>query len=262
MKESGAVYISNELDTTLSGIRPGIAPILDASPELAAGLRCYVCGEPQGQCLRDMMDSDVRLTISSIAQQMTGMADRGEEDPTGYALAIAPGEDKQMRHDMRKMSGCGLVGRAIARFAGVYARPLCPPYRLGAAFNDLYELGRQTGALKTGPLPISHHGTLVTIGRGMRTHMLCFVGLDDHGKVWSVDGGQVDAKGKQCVLWRERQAGLVKTHNNGTGINRIGDREVIWWFDFTAPGLRELMKLDWRMPWRFGTEAIPRPARP
>lgn len=223
--------------------------------------RAYVIGQGQGQCLAKFEDADVRMTISQIAAECAGMQDDGEEDASGYAIAIAPGEDPQMRHDMRKMSGCALLGRAIARFAGIYTGFLCPPYRIGAAFNDIYELGRVTGALKQGPLPIARHGCLMSMGRGRRTHMEVFMGLDTDGKSWAVAGGQVNAKGRQCVTWRERKPVLVKK-DGSWAIRGLEDRELIWWFDFAAPGLRRLMKLDWRLPYRFESHVQQRPARP
>jgi len=207
----------------------------------------YCAGEPQGQWLQEMTPEDIRTTLVQIAATSAGMFADPNKDRTGYDVLIAPGESEQMTRDMRKMSGCALAVRAWFRLAGIVDRQLCPPYKVGNAFNDVYNVALDAGAVGKARFAPNARGLIVAMGRGMRTHIALVAFVDATGKAWSIDGGQVDAHGSQCIAWRQRTA-----HLNQAGlVYALDDREIIWTIDPAELAARYAMQ--WRLPWRFGS---------
>jgi len=256
-KCGGMVHIpaSWKPGTSLSSV----TPLEFQNPKDATEWPLYVAGDQQGQCLARMTDGSVRNTFCEIAKRSTGMTADADAFPagTGYRVLIAPGETVQMRNDMATSWGCGLAARGWLRLAGVWSRYLAPPYRIGAAFDDVYELGRLNNALKFGPLHPFDVGQIFTMGRGKTAHMAMLIGMHEN-RVFTIDGGQEDKNGNQCILWRERTPIMT---SDGRIAELVDDkrREVRWQLDMTAEGLRKKMLLDWRLPYRFGSASIPHP---
>lgn len=221
--------------------------------------RVYTVGEPQGQCLAQMTDRDVRITAWQVAAAFPGMTAGSLNhagtlvDASGYTALVGPGEAGQMQRDMQSMSGCALVARGFLRLLGLWHHRLAPPYETTQAFDDVYQVGLDCSAIRT-RVPPTAIGDIVAMGRGKRAHMAILMAMED-GWAHTIDGGQQDNQGRQCVLWRKRR---VRTLPDGRIIG-FEDRDVIWSLDITAPNFRDRIMLDWRMPWRFLTEPIPPP---
>jgi len=217
----------------------------------------YAIGQGQGQWLGNWTDERIREHVCLIARACAGAASPSDD----YRRIIAPGEPTQLVRDMLKIDGCGLFARGVLRLLGVTSSRLAPPYRVGAAFSDIADvfsyaydetqavIGQAAMKTATRGARRSHEalfsGALVVIGRGKRTHILV-VDAIEKGHVWSIDGGQKDKEGRECITWRKRQY--------QTSPPMIGDREIIRWYD--PAGLRHVLGFQWRTPFR---DAAPTP---
>ena len=216
----------------------------------------YVKGTRQGQWLTDWSYDDQRWHFTSLARMVAGMA----APSTEYADLIAPGETLARRKSMAAVSGCMLAVRGLLRLFGVAHDRLATPYVTGRAFDDLATIGTTCERVlpSVGGPRVNHRaaeplisGAIVIVGRGKRTHVAVVIHVTPSGKVWTIDGGQTNAAGRQCILWRERQLQTV------AGLPMLGDREIIKWMD--PAGFSPLVRLEWRAPTR---DAAPLPPPP
>jgi len=135
-------------------------------------------------------------------------ADKGQPAKRAEYLAlIAPGENANMSSSMAHMSGCGLVVAGIWRAASVVHPLLSQPYKIGAGISRLIAIARTAAAWRPyskGLLPSP--GDMVLVGdngKGGVEHVFTVVEVNGTELV-SVDGGQKDAKGFQCVVKMDR----------------------------------------------------------
>lgn len=162
----------------------------------------------------DSQPSDLAQAIIQQAQKCVGFS----ADPAGgtrqaYLDLIAPGETAASQEQMSKMSGCGLVIGGFWRRAGIVDPSLDPPYKVGTAVNRLYEIARKNGAwiaYKSGQGMLPSPGDMVLVGNasmggnGGIEHVFTVTSATDEATIRSIDGGQVDSKGFQCITEKER----------------------------------------------------------
>lgn len=211
----------------------------------------YCAGDPQGQWLQYMDPNAIRLSFLQIMADAAGMVADPDTDRTGYDVFVAPGETDRMTHAMREMSGCALVIRAALRLLGMVHRRLAPPYKVGAAFADLYEPALELGVLQSKPIPVDRWGIIAAFGRGKRSHVAAVARMES-SKAWTIDGGQQDNKGNQCILWRERRFSAPDGK-----VRAFEERDLRWWID--PADLSPLLLAQWRRPFRFGSKRIEPP---
>lgn len=197
--------------------------------------------------------SEVPVTLSPVRQKavdfalsLVGMT--ALDVPPGmrqrYLDLIASGEDPRKQSAMAKMSGCALVVAAIWRHLGVAHPSLNPPYKIGTAVSRLVQIASEKKAWKRAersglPLP----GDMVLIGNntpdGGVEHVFTVTSVSIGGRTLleSVDGGQRDALGLQCVrakkrVWHGgRDFGLA---SNDPGAQLVSGRKIIGWADVEA----------------------------
>lgn len=127
-----------------------------------------------------------------------------------YLDLVGRDETRPMRDYMAlpKTSGCALTVRGLWLLAGLKHKRLEPPYKFGMAVADVVAIAKSFGAWveafgdrRPGP------GDVVLVGDnsgpGAWEHVFVVVECDGD-KLRSIDGGQVDAKGNQCILAKER----------------------------------------------------------
>jgi hypothetical protein len=149
-----------------------------------------------------------------------------------YDHLIGPMGFADKRNDRWTMSGCGMVIRGLLTLFGFRHATINQPYRIGAAFVDLMDFCM--GNMHTGPVPINRPGIVWVCGQGTLTHacvlLHCHQSKNDVWKVTTWDGGQVDSKNRQCVLYRERLP-IWATPEETLGGTAPPKRQTRWWFD-------------------------------
>lgn len=157
-----------------------------------------------------MTPADRRAAVVREALAVVGL---GAHDPEAYLDLVGPGEAPATRAAMLTMSGCALVAAGVLRRAGLRvedAPELAPPYRIGSAVSRLLAVARRCEAWRPmGPgagLPC--RGDIVVLMDP--EHVLVVVQepvmlAPDAASIVSIDGGQLDAQGRQVVARRERQ---------------------------------------------------------
>lgn len=230
----------------------------------------YVQGGEAQAHLETMPETEARMALLQMAMAMTGA------EGTDYQNIVGPYESKQMRKDMLHVWGCGLVGRAFLRLAGIYSRRFAPPYRSTKAFEDIYETALEYGVLTHQPVIPTALGTLIAMGRGNAAHMAILLAVYE-GFAWTIDGGQQAQDGKQTILYRRRKVQLrqktsrvLRTTTTAEGIFSMQNvdfktdepnappREVIWSVDPLDLAHRAGTAWGWRMPNRT-TPPLPPP---
>lgn len=133
-----------------------------------------------------------------------------------YLDLVGPGEAPDMRAYMAlpKTSGCALTVRGFWRLLGLVHRRLAPPYVFGMAVTDCVQIGRNSSAYVSPPeldrLP--EPGDMVLVGGdrlkdGGVEHVYTVIEVELVGRevhIVSIDGGQVDASGNQCIREKRR----------------------------------------------------------
>jgi hypothetical protein len=146
-----------------------------------------------------------RARMKSLALAAVGL---GAANPAPYLALIGPDESAAMRASMLTMSGCGLVVRGLWREFGMRDPRLFPPYELASVMTTIESMATEAGAWSAGAAGLSsldvgdvvyvsqpdHVGTIVSIARPG----------DGSVHVTTVDGGSLDANGKQRVVTYQR----------------------------------------------------------
>jgi len=160
-----------------------------------------------------MAFSKIRALTVVYAKSMVGL-DANPSDPIcsqKYLDLIGPGETAESQSSMGAMSGCGLVVAGIWRGVGLRSSQLYPPYVSGTALSRLMQIAYDADAwvdysANASPLP----GDMVLVGDGTNTvqHVYTVLTVHPDGEggytLTSVDGGQVDAEGYQCIEQKSR----------------------------------------------------------
>jgi GH25 family lysozyme M1 (1,4-beta-N-acetylmuramidase) len=186
----------------------------------------------------------LRDRILSAARACVGLG----ADPAHLAAFAAflggPGESPAVSNAMATYPGsstCGLVVRALLRDAGIDDARLRAPYRIGTAISDLLALAREHGAwVDAAPGLRPKPGDVVGLAlfgpdAGHAAHVFTVDEVNEQSgisatHVASIDGGQVDELGRQCVRRKDRlwtEGGGVIT--DGTSGSRM--RTVSGWVD-------------------------------
>jgi len=196
----------------------------------------------------------IRAAFRRIARGLVGFGAR--DKPKGrriaYQAIVGPGESARMRQDMLRMSGCGLVGACVWRCSGVRDARLAPPYKIGSAISRLEALADDAGAKVRASLELRPGvGDLMLVGRakpvrprdpaklpqwqrevalwrdqwGGEAHVTIVAGVCKTSAI-TVNGGQRDATGQQCITESE-DLPFFEKH----GRLWFGFRRVSWWVD-------------------------------
>ena len=109
------------------------------------------------------------------------------------------------RYVTQGVSTCALVVAGIWRWCGVDAPWLHQPYVIGSAVSRIVGFAQRArawqGYQRHYPPP---PGSCVVMGHGLSTHVMIVVDVDGD-VVTSVDGGQIGARGLQCIRARRRR---------------------------------------------------------
>lgn len=128
------------------------------------------------------------------------------------------------------ISTCGLVAEGLWRRMNIDFPSLYNPYAFGTAISRSISFAKsikprsafQTPEDNLKPEP----GDYVIIGSGNSTHAFTAIGWEDDYLI-SIDGGQTDYRGLQCILKKKRVWKKIGSKFF------LGDREVIGWISFT-----------------------------
>lgn len=174
--------------------------------------------QPSSECFEEGTWDWLYIVHSVIGWGMTSW-------PKAFKELIAPIESKAMQDSMVRMSTCALVVRGLLRCYGLDDAELWQPYRIGHAVSDVVAIAKRHNAWR-GPDSVFGVGDVVLVGSssnpvkwGGGEHMFVVTGID-HGEATSVDGGQLDDHGKQCILERTRTISMVDA------ALRVGSRRV------------------------------------
>jgi hypothetical protein len=146
--------------------------------------------------------------MRSLALAAEGL---GAADPDPYLALLGPGESDAMRSAMLTMSGCGLTVRALWREIGMVDPRLVAPYEPGVVMSTIQNMAHEADAwhangegipgLQIGDVVYvsepDHVGTIVDVERPG----------DGTARVRTVDGGSLDAAGRQVVVSYARTFG-------------------------------------------------------
>jgi hypothetical protein len=124
-----------------------------------------------------------------------------------YLDLIAPIEKEPLRSEMGKMSGCALVARGLLRRYGWTDNEIMRCYRPGRAVADVVQMAR-THLIWRHEDTMPQAGDIVLVGgpgNGGCEHVFTVTAVDPDGKmIQSVDGGQVDVGGWECIKLMSR----------------------------------------------------------
>lgn len=142
----------------------------------------------------------IRDTIVNIAQNFSGVG--AGNSPDRYLDLLGPNESEVMRASLLTMFSCALVVRGIWRKAGLRDSRLSPPYTPGMAMANVIDIARDRGALAHPRLPLIGDFVYVVSDSGSE-HVYTVTDIckrhDGSIMITSVDGGQRDRWGKQCI---------------------------------------------------------------
>lgn len=130
--------------------------------------------------------------------------------------------------DLRKISTCALIARGLWARIKIDYSPLYKNYIFGTAISSEIGWAQKLKPRSAWVVPkkntemMPESGDYVVIGSGMMTHVLTPIGWDGDNII-SIDGGQVDNHGYQCVKRRERK------YQMKWGYSYIGNRKIIGW---------------------------------
>lgn len=185
-----------------------------------------------------------RPEIVAFAAALDGLS-ASPSDPDArqrYLDLVAPGEPPERRGEMATMSGCALVARGVWRALGVDHVLLRAPYRTGRAMADLMCIAFEAGAAHAGAERIPEPGDLVIVGGGEDgggpEHVYTVIDVGGDGDappgdvlLESIDGGQRDAGGHQCIQRRARRITDGWDYAHGTDPGGGSGRRVRWVID-------------------------------
>lgn len=173
-------------------------------------------------------------------------------DADAYANLVAAGESDRARYGMIRASGCGLVVRGLWRRLGFQDPRLEAPYETGSVMTTLEDMAKEAGAWH--PAPEVNGGEYEpaegdTIWIAGPDHVATFLAAceapdpspeasrpsSDTSLFWdSVDGGQRDTGGGECVLAKRRR--VVATNK----VMTLDGRLLVAVIDLVAMGGRFL----------------------
>jgi len=182
--------------------------------------------------------AEIRKRIVDIALSYVGIGASNNREKFKEILGPISGHwDIKRPFSCRKVNGrwvtkgistCGLVCRGVWREAGVDLPLIYENYNFGRVMIEEQHFCRKLqphsawyAAVKNEYI-IPLAGDYVIIGNGIMTHNLTCVGYEGN-ILTSVDGGQVDNKGLQCIKLRERKI------NRKNGWLYLDNRKIEGW---------------------------------
>lgn len=176
------------------------------------------------------------------ALDLVDLSANPSNDRARYISLVAPGETKGMGAEMAKMSGCALVVAGIWRAAGVKHPKLTTRYKLGDAVTRLLNIAYESKAwVHYQKEAIPGPGDMVLVGNnasGGTEHVYTVLNvtrLEENSEdgfqyeIDSVDGGQKDASGYQCIEIVRRRWEGNKDQRDGSTTTRL----IQGWIDCT-----------------------------
>lgn len=182
----------------------------------------------------------IRDRIVALAKSYDG-CHAGPASRARYLDLVGPGETETMRAYMAlpKTSGCALVVRGLWRQLALFDLRLTPPYKIGLAVADVVSIARRNGAWVTDLSLRPEPGDVILVGGDPKAdggveHVATVTACDGNA-LESVDGGQRDAAGNQCIAtkvrtWEVRADGSVWDRSRkGTDPGSGAARRVRGW---------------------------------
>lgn len=187
----------------------------------------------------------IRENIVGLARSYIGCG--VTNDRSRYAhLVMGSGDHDERYFTAPSTSGCALTVRGIWRESGFKHPLLDNTYHIGHAIADIAAIGREyhawvPGFARNGYLP--HEGDAVIVGASGHEHAYTILQVElEEGclcEIWSVDGGQRDAVGNQCIgarhrCWIDGTDGIIDRvmgdpKDLGTGVRR----PLLGWVDIS-----------------------------
>jgi hypothetical protein len=126
------------------------------------------------------------------------------DDPDRLLSLLGPDEPPQIRADMLRESECALTVRGLWRWLGLVHPRLAPPYKTGAAVEDVVAIARELGAWREpDPEQWPQPGDSVLVAAP--EHVFTIVEELAPGAYVSIDGGQringAEAIGRVTRRW-------------------------------------------------------------
>lgn len=148
----------------------------------------------------------IRERLAALAVSFEGVSVSSERERYLELVAPADVEPAATRNGFAhpKVSGCALVVRGLWRLAGLDHAVLVAPYRIGHAIVDVVTMAREARAWSVGTARLPELGDVVLVGTGGREHVYTVVRCSDGEAFESIDGGQLDGSGQQCIKRRRR----------------------------------------------------------
>lgn len=164
-------------------------------------------------------------------------------DAERYYELIAANERPGLQRELGKLSGCALSIRGFWRLFGLDDPRITGPYRAGMAVTWLVAIAKERGAWTFADETCTPAiGSMVLIGGdkvrdGGVEHVYTTIDVSDDPRVIvSIDGGQVDAAGKQIIRkkqrsWVQRDGAVwdIVIHGTDPGSTARGGRRVQGW---------------------------------
>lgn len=149
-----------------------------------------------------------RTDMRDLALSVVGL---GAADPGPYLDLIGPNDSEAMRSAMLTMSGCGLTVRGLWRRFGMSDPRLEAPYEPASVMTTIQGMAKEAGAWNPGGsgIPELAIGDVVYVSQP--DHVGTIVAVERSGdaavKVTTVDGGSLDAAGRQVIVKWDRAFG-------------------------------------------------------
>ena len=191
--------MSLELETAPTDRAPETTPTGIAPPEPSqqgGGVLPPVLADPEAETRQQFVDLALSVVgLGAVPATLEAYLDL-------LATSTADRASPAMCRALAAMSSCGLTARGLWLRAGIVAPALMAPYRIGYAIVDVIEIARAAGALH-GADRMPARGDVVILTSP--EHVLTVVDVLGGGSVvQSVDGGERDAAGLECITRRER----------------------------------------------------------
>lgn len=144
-----------------------------------------------------------------LAKELDGCGASRDRKKFEWVLGPPPkGSSWDLTHPYRTVSGkttgvstCGLVALGLARILGASDPRLHQPYVIGSAMSTIRSLSREVRSEDIPAIGVIYHIPSMAGG-----HALTSLGLLPDGMVRTIEGGQTDGKGLQCMRIRVRKA--------------------------------------------------------
>jgi hypothetical protein len=164
--------------------------------------------------------------MKDLAEAAVGL---GAADPGPYLDLIGPNDTDIMRTAMLSMSGCGLTVRGLWRRFGMSDPRLEAPYEPASVMTTIQGMAKEAGAWRPAGAGIPELAVGDVVYVSQPDHVGTIVAVSRAGdaaiNVTTVDGGSLDAAGRQVVVKWDRTFGYDGSVTAGPMAG--GGREVV-----------------------------------